>query len=68
MAKTYVTRDGDMLDDICWQHYGNEAVVQQVLEANPGIADMGAVLPSGVRLVLPDVVLAKTENVVSLWS
>lgn len=31
----YITKDGDMLDAICWRHYGRtRGVVEQVLEAN----------------------------------
>jgi P2-like prophage tail protein X len=101
----YLTKDGDMLDWICWMHYGqraqlNEAtrqiephilaaqgdigdevemlsqfsttdlrgIVEQVLDANPGIASLGTVLPSGVALSLPEI-SAKTEDVatVQLW-
>ncbi|EPV3668449.1 tail protein X, partial [Enterobacter hormaechei] len=51
MPMTYQTRDGDVLDAICATHYGTENlsyIVTQVLEANPGLADRGAVYPSGL--------------------
>lgn len=67
MAATYRTREEDMLDDICWRHYGREGAVKEVLEANVGLADYGPVLPSGVRIVLPDIAEAAAEQAVSLW-
>lgn len=92
MAITYNTVEGDMLDYICWRHYGQhsqleaaarqmdpriyelsplladnvttlgqaaqsdlQGVVEAVLEANPGLANRGPVLPAGVTIVLPDI-------------
>jgi phage tail protein X len=31
---TYTTKEGDILDWICWKHYGTTAVLEQVLAAN----------------------------------
>jgi len=64
----YRTKDGDMLDRICWHHYGFESAVTAVLEANPGLADYGPVLPAGILIRLPD--LSKpneTIDTVRLW-
>lgn len=63
----YRTKDGDMLDAICWTHYGSEAVVPQVLEANPGLAEHGAVYPAGVEILLPDLAPAAAAQPVRLW-
>ena len=52
---TYQTSDGDVLDDICRRFYGRESgAVEAVLEANPGLADLGPVLPAGTDVELPD--------------
>ncbi|MCF6766190.1 tail protein X [Thiotrichales bacterium 19S3-7] len=53
MAK-YITKTGDMLDDICYQYYGTESVTFKVLEANRDLADLGEILPSGIEIELPD--------------
>ncbi len=53
----YMTSDGDMVDLICRRHYGQTTagIVEQVLQANPGLADRGAILPMGITIVLPEV-------------
>lgn len=52
---TWVTAEGDMLDAICRLHYGpRPGAAEAVLEANPGLADRGPVLPAGVRIELPE--------------
>ena len=70
MPTIWLTRDGDVLDAICATHYGAEnlsASVSCVLEANHGLADMGAVYPAGVRIVLPDKAKQVTESPYNLW-
>lgn len=53
MAK-YTTRDGDMLDAICFHHYGHlNGTVERVLDANPGLCEQLAVLPAGLVIELP---------------
>lgn len=68
MATTYRTREGDMVDDICWRHYGRESAVIDVMEANPGLADFGAILPSGIQITLPDLPTPVAQESASLWN
>ncbi|MBB3001447.1 phage tail protein X [Paraburkholderia tropica] len=50
-----IARQGDTVDAICWRYYGRtDGTVETVLEANEGLADLGAVLPSGTVVELPD--------------
>ena len=64
----YRTKDGDTVDHICWQHYGRQSgAVEEVLKANPGIADLGPVFSAGVLLTLPDLTEPEQEQGVSLW-
>lgn len=69
MAATYVTSDGDMLDAIAFKFYGGTSnrVVEQVLEANRGLADYGATFPAGVTITLPDITAPAQEQGVRLW-
>ncbi len=62
-------QQGDTVDAICWRHYGRTAgVVEQVLEANPGLADHGPVIPNGTLITLPDAApQAERRQMVNLW-
>lgn len=56
MPKTYVTKQGDMVDLVCKRHYGRTAqVTEAVLDTNPGLAALGPVLPFATRITLPDI-------------
>lgn len=69
MSLTYRTSDGDTADYIAWKYYGTQdgQVVEQLLEANPGLADLGPVLPAGVLVTLPEMEPATAAQVVRLW-
>ncbi len=68
MAK-YLTKNGDTLDYICWKHYGQQSgAVEQVLEANPGLADAGTILTAGTVIELPDLAVKKIFSKVQLWT
>ncbi|ENX6882558.1 tail protein X [Escherichia coli] len=69
--KTFALQ-GDTLDAICVRYYGRtegvvEAVLAAVLAANPGLAELGAVLPHGTAVELPDVQTAPVAETVNLW-
>ncbi|MFC0118773.1 tail protein X [Pseudoalteromonas xiamenensis] len=64
----YVTRDGDVLDLICWRHYGRTAgIVEKVLEANYGLAALGPIYPEQVTIFLPELPKPKTKQVINIW-
>ena len=68
MSAIYRTREGDVLDWICWKHYRSQSgAVEAVLEANNGLADLGDVLPAGVEIVLPELSLPETDEFIRLW-
>ncbi|MFP2768323.1 tail protein X [Oceanisphaera sp. KMM 10153] len=60
---------GDTIDAICQRHYGRTAAVTEaVLLANPGLAELGPVLPMGTLLELPDVAPPPQQNnMIQLW-
>lgn len=72
MAKVYLTKDGDMLDLICYRNYSGvqSGAVEAVLEANYaiGLSEYEAILPRGLKIILPDLptTLSKTP-LVKLW-
>lgn len=63
------SRQGDTVDRICWEHYGRTAdVVEEVLRENPGLAQMGPVLPAGTPVRLPKAPPEKDKrDTVRLW-
>lgn len=68
MSRVYVTRQGDMVDEVCRRVYGREAgAAEAVYAANPGLADFGPRLAAGVRITLPDLDPAPAAATVRLW-
>lgn len=60
---------GDTVDRICYRHYGYTAgVTEAVYQANPGLAELGPVLPTGTRVMLPEVAAQPTKTTVQLWN
>ena len=64
----YRTKEGDTVDLICHHIYGETSgIVEQVLEANPGLAALGPILPVGTLVNLPLVSQAEEEDQERLW-
>lgn len=65
----YRTKDGDVLDAICAKNYGDTPhQVEDVFVANPGIAALGLVLPSGLIIKLPEIEdTAQERPTIRLW-
>lgn len=75
----YRTRQGDRLDQLCVQHYGQaRGRVEQVLAVNPGLAALGIEYDSGHRIdfpaITPNALPANTKHQttdphsIRLWS
>ena len=64
-----IANQGDTVDAICWRYYGRTAgVTEAVPDANPGLADLGPVIPHGTAVTLPDAApQAEQRQVVNLW-
>lgn len=62
-----IAQQGDSVDSLCWRHLGSTDAVEQTLDSNPGIAALGAILPMGTVVVLPDVAPVKNNNLIQLW-
>ncbi|QBQ12806.1 MULTISPECIES: tail protein X [unclassified Pseudomonas] len=60
----------DTVDALCWRHYGRTAgVTEAVLEANPGLAEHGPILPQGLVVNMPEVqTSAPQRQMVNLWN
>lgn len=63
------TSQGDTLSAITWRAYGvSSGMAERVLDANPHLANLPAVLPAGVLITLPPVAPAAPKPVVQLWN
>lgn len=62
-------QQGDTLDLLCQRHLGRTiGVVESALEANPGLAALGPVLPMGTAVTLPDHAPAAAQtSLLQLW-
>ncbi|RKR02580.1 phage tail protein X [Kushneria sinocarnis] len=69
MARQYRTSSNDSLDRIVWKVYGRQSnrIVETVLQANPGLASHGPLLPAGLLIELPQVSNATGQQQVRLW-
>lgn len=67
---TATAKQGESLDALCWRVLGTTTkVVEQALELNRGLADLGEILPEGTVVILPAVTTSQTpENkIIQLW-
>lgn len=67
MATTCRTSDGDLLDTLCYQHYGHlNGTVEAVLAANRLLADEPQPLRARLLITFPDFAEPVAEQV-QLW-
>ena len=66
---TVRANQNDTVDALCWRFYGRTAgVTEAVLEANPGLADHGPILPQGLAIDMPEAqTSAPQRQMVQLW-
>jgi phage tail protein X len=66
---TYTTKAGETVDYIVWKYYGaqDNRAVEQVLAANPGLADNGPELPAGLNIELPTLEAPTVKPGLKLW-
>jgi phage tail protein X len=70
MADMIIAQQGDTLDALLWRERGlGPADLTTVLEANPGLADLGTVLPLGTAVSIPATATPtpRTLPLVQLW-
>jgi phage tail protein X len=62
------TIQGDTVDLLCWRHLRRtQGVVEATLRLNPGLADLGRILPAGIIVELAQPAAASARAVVKLW-
>lgn len=76
MSQTYIAKDGDMIDYICWKYYGETfqnwtpdqqtIALNRVCAANRGIT-RALKLTAGTPVVLPDLPKPETTPIIQIW-
>lgn len=68
-STTVHAQQHDTLDAICYRVYGTtQGITEQVLAANPGLAEQGPLLPHGTPVNLPAIPQAtQRAPTVNLW-
>lgn len=65
---TYTTKDGDVLDDICYIYYGHlTGTVEKVMQVNCRLSQYGPILPAGIKIVLPEIKIKSSKDIVRMW-
>jgi len=69
MADIIHARADDTLDGLIWRERRLDAAnLPAVLAVNPGLAALGAILPDGTAVTLPDTAPASTvRDIIQLW-
>ncbi len=70
MSVNVRTNQNETVDALCWRFYGRTAgVTEAVLDANPGLADHGPILPQGLLVNMPEAqASAPQRQMVQLWN
>ncbi len=64
----YVSKENEMLDLICWKHYGySSGAVEIVLEENPGLVEYGSFLPAGLKIKFPTIQKTIQKSKLKVW-
>lgn len=69
MPEILRSRQGDTLDALAWRELGlGSADIGPLLEANRGLADLGAILPDRTPVIVPaSAPAAETLDIIQLW-
>lgn len=68
-SETYLTQDGDMVDQIAFERFGKSSgSTEAIYAANKGLADLGPKLPAGMTIVIPIPVVQDRQQSTRLWS
>ena len=68
-----LSREGETLDAVVWRVIGSDGVdlaaaVESVLDATPGLAGLGPILPAGTPITIPTTAAAPAfAPLVQLW-
>lgn len=68
LLKSVIAQQGDTVDLIAYRCYdGDTSQVPAILDANPGLADLGLILPHGTTVLLPEKPRETAKTPINLW-
>ena len=69
MPRTVIAEQNDTVDLLCLRHLGATAgVTEGTYRLNPGLAELGPIMPLGRQVILPDLPATATRvETVQLW-
>jgi phage tail protein X len=59
MSSIYITKQGDMFDQIAFNQLGSERYTKELMEANPKYIDH-VIFSAGIKLTIPDIATVST--------
>lgn len=68
--RTYLTKQGDMIDWIAWRTYGySVGSTEKIIERNRaiGLSEQTEELPPGLTIILPDIPRPTAPRMIRLW-
>ena len=66
--ESYTTIEGDMVDLIAFNRFGDSSAAMAIYDANPGLAARGPVLPAGLVIRIPVPTKKDRKQSTRLWS
>lgn len=61
-------KQNQTLDDVCYAYYGKtQAIVEQVLNANQGLCELGPIVPAGTTIVMPEITSQAKTKTINVW-
>lgn len=69
MSIIYTTKDGDVLDAICFKYYGAlKGATEAVIQANRHLAHEPEIYSAGIKITLPHIDQKQESDTIKLWS
>lgn len=65
--ETYICEEGDMIDLIAYKRFGKHGAEVAILDANPGLASQGPILPLGLAIRIPVPEVKDRVDLGNLW-
>lgn len=67
MFEDVISQEGDTVDLIAYYRFGVHGMEEAILEATPGLAALGPVLPVGTIVRIPIPLVADRKQSTRLW-